>query len=319
MSFVSGIYFDDTSKLLYVSDRGSSKTVNGIFTQLARIFSVTSSGHMLQVLDGGGCANGGACLTEATDFSAGPSGTLLIADAVSSRIFQFDLSSHAVTVFAGTGTAANAVEGAPRATSLNTPTALVRDAGGSVYVAEFASGHVLRIGADGVYHVIAGGGTAVAGVTSRPATSVALGTPSGLALLNNTLYISDRAQNSVFALNLTTNEIVRVAGNGVPGFSGDGGLATDASIQSPNDLEVTADGHTLFISDTGNNRVRALNFATGVISTYMGNGSTTYNGDHTAAGATALKNPRSMETSDNGFLFVVDVGHAIVRRATLSF
>jgi sugar lactone lactonase YvrE len=312
--------FDDASNLLFVADRGATRTVNGITTRLARLFSVTSAARLDMILDGGGCSSGGICLVEATAMTRGSGNSLVIADAIGNRVVRFDPASHTFTVVAGDGTAANATEGSSAQTgSINAPAGVLRASDGTLYVSERGGGRVLSIGADGSYHVVAGGGTATASTNAVAATSISMGGPTGLALIDGVLYIADREFNSVYAVTLATGTLVRVAGSGISGFSGDGGIATEARLATPTDLAIGLDPAILYVADTGNNRVRTVNLLTGIINTYMGSGDPRYNGDHIAAGAISLKTPVDLATSALGFLFVVDQGHAVVRRATTAY
>ncbi len=317
---LSAVAFDDGDNLLYVADRGSTRVVSGITTPIGRLFSVTSAGRLQLLLDGGGCSTGGVCLVEATNMIIAPGRRLIIADALANRVFQFDVATRVMTTLAGTGAAANAIDGGVAASSaLNQPSSVVRAGDGTLYIAEQGGTRVLRIGTDGVYRIIAGGGASSIGTSPTAATAARLGRPSGLALDNGVLYIADRQFAAVYALTISTGQIARIAGDGVSGFAGDAGLAVDARLQSPTDLDLTPNGRILYIADTGNNRVRTVNLATGLINTYMGSGSTVYNGDHVAAGAVSLKVPVALATSTLGFLFVVDQGHHVVRRATTAF
>src|SRR5438034_33703 len=75
-----------------------------------------------------------------------------------------------------------------------------------------------------------------------------------------------------------TGIITTLGGNGIAGFSGDGGLATSASLSGPTGVCRDANGN-VYIADYGNNRVRKIDAVTGVITTIAGNGSTGYTGD----------------------------------------
>src|SRR3990170_1624974 len=66
--------------------------------------------------------------------------------------------------------------------------------------------------------------------------------------------------------------VLTIAGTGLAGFSGDGGPATSALLHQPLGLTIGPDG-TLYFSDTGNYRIRAIDPATGIITTAAGNGS----------------------------------------------
>ena len=93
--------------------------------------------------------------------------------------------------------------------------------------------------------------------------------PSGVAYdAAGDLFIADTARNQVFEISVG-GAVTVVAGNGTQGYSGDGGPATAAELNAPMSVAVTADG-TLYIADTGNQRIRAVQG--GNITTFAGSG-----------------------------------------------
>ncbi len=94
---------------------------------------------------------------------------------------------------------------------------------------------------------------------------------AGLAIDNvsGTLYIADSGNNRVRAIS-PTGTIQTVAGTGVQGFSGDGGLGVAAELSGPTGVAVDAGGN-VYIADSGNSRIRMLS-SSGLISTVAGNG-----------------------------------------------
>ncbi len=101
--------------------------------------------------------------------------------------------------------------------------------------------------------------------------------------------------------------ITTVAGNGVGGFSGDGGAATAAKIGNATDVAIDASGN-LFIADNGNKRIRKVNASTGFISTLAGTGSSGYSGDGGAATAATFISPITLMTRGTD-VFVCDYGN----------
>jgi sugar lactone lactonase YvrE len=106
---------------------------------------------------------------------------------------------------------------------------------------------------------------------------------------------------------------VTVAGNGGIGFCGDGGPARSAFLRAPEGLALDTSGN-LYIADSGNNRVRRVDAATGVIVTVAGNGSAGYAGDGGPAVRAALSRPRAVAFDRAGSLFIADSGNNRVRR-----
>ena len=94
--------------------------------------------------------------------------------------------------------------------------------------------------------------------------------PTGLTIASGDLYVSDANDNRV--LRITSAGVATVvAGNGTPGFAGDGGPATKAKLNAPAGLAVDRLGN-LLIADQGNNRIRRVDAKTGRIETIAGSG-----------------------------------------------
>ena len=93
-----------------------------------------------------------------------------------------------------------------------------------------------------------------------------------------------------------------IAGNGSVGYAGDGGPATEASLNWPHGACTDAQGH-LYIADTLNYRVRRVDAATGVISTVAGNGAQGYSGDGGPATEASLA-PNAVAVDREGHLFI---------------
>jgi uncharacterized protein (TIGR03437 family) len=111
-----------------------------------------------------------------------------------------------------------------------------------------------------------------------PATSAMFRNPRAMAVdQQGNVYVADTEDHRIRRIS-TTGVITTVAGNGTPGYSGDGGRATAAQVNTPEGLAVDRN-NVLYIADTGNNRVRAVDMATGIIRTIAGNGNPTWLAD----------------------------------------
>ncbi|KAL0483497.1 hypothetical protein AKO1_014503 [Acrasis kona] len=112
-----------------------------------------------------------------------------------------------------------------------------------------------------------------------------------LDLFNNLLYISDQLNHRVRVIDRSTGIISLFAGSGTASFSGDGGLATDAALNSPNGIYADAVNGLVYICDTNNHRVRVVNKTSGIITTVVGTGSGASGGDGGLATSASLNNP----------------------------
>lgn len=139
------------------------------------------------------------------------------------------------------------------------------------------------------------------------------GGPASNAILNNpqnvnldkkgNIYISDINNQVIRKIDARTDIITTVAGNGISGFSGDGGPATQASLADPYHTVVDDDGN-LYISDLSNNRIRKVDHATGIITTIAGTGLSGFNGDGNTALATNISFPFGIAFDKHGNLII---------------
>ena len=186
--------------------------------------------------------------------AVGPTGlNLYIADTFNNVVREVNLTTGIITTIAGTGTAGFSGDGGPATSAeLFDPSGVAVDSAGDVYIADSDNEVVREVTASTqVITTIAGTGTFGYSGDNGPATSAKLGTPWGLALnsAGTTLYIADRDNNAIRAVNLTTGIITTVAGNGTFGSTGDNGPATAATLSSPRSVAVDASGN-VFIADT---------------------------------------------------------------------
>ncbi len=107
--------------------------------------------------------------------------------------------------------------------------------------------------------------------------------------------------------------IYTAAGNGTAGYSGDGGLAVNAKLNSPTDVCEDHAGN-LYIVDQGNNRIRQVNATTHIITTVVGNGASGYTGDGGAATAAELKTPNGVVVDGAGNIYIADQGNNVIRK-----
>ncbi len=257
-------------------------------------------------------AGGALLLPAAIAFDA--DGNLLIADAGRHQVLEATLAGTLV-VIAGTGTQGFGGDGGPAiAAELNAPQGIAVGGDGTIYVADTGNARIRTIRA-GMITTFAGTGIAGAGVSSSggdggAATGAQLRSPTALTLdPGGALLVADTADHRV--RRISNGIITTVAGTGVQGFTGDGGPATGAELDSPSGLAAAPDGR-LFIADTHNQRVRLV-AANGAISTYAGTGLRGFAGDGGLASAAALSSPRGLAWEPSGVLLIADADNQRVR------
>jgi sugar lactone lactonase YvrE len=106
--------------------------------------------------------------------------------------------------------------------------------------------------------------------------------------------------------------ITTVAGTGQWAYSGDGGLATSATLYYPGGVTVDASGN-LYIADTSNHRIRMVSASSGIITTVAGTGQWAYSGDGGLATSATLYDPRGVTVDASGNLYIADTNNHRVR------
>ena len=161
---------------------------------------------------------------------------------------------------------------------------------------------------------IAGNGTAGYSGDGTSATSSKLNNPKGVAVdRNGNIYISDQVNNRIRRVS-TSGIITTVAGNGTAGFSGDGGMASAAQLNSPYGLAIDQFGD-LFIADWENGRIRMVT-PSGIIKTIAGNGGIGYTGDSVAATTTSLSGAYGVAVDSIGNVYIADGDNFRIRKVT---
>src|SRR5206468_1926709 len=147
---------------------------------------------------------------------------------------------------------------------------------------------------------VAGNGSPAFAGDGGAATSASLNGPVAVALdASGNLYVADQGNHRIRKVAAATGIITTVAGNGINTFAGDGGAATSASLSHPNGVALDAGGN-LYIADLGNERIRKVVAATGIVTTVAGNGVFGFAGDGGAATNASLSGPAGVAVDASG-------------------
>ena len=225
-----------------------------------------------------------------------------------------------ISTVAGNGVAGYRGDGgAATAADVHRPGSVRFDHDGNMFIVQRYDNRVRRVAAGtGVITTVAGDGVPGFSGDGGAATSARLNWPQHIDLdpFGN-LFIAEINNNRVRRVAASTGIITTVAGNGLPGFSGDGGAATTASLNGPHGVCFDLDGN-LFVADSGNHRVRKVAAGTGIISTVVGNGVWGFSGDGGAATSASIAGSYSIAFDSSGNLFIADSYNFRVRIVSVS-
>ncbi len=166
----------------------------------------------------------------------------------------------------------------------------------------------------GTIHRLAGTGEAGYQGDGGPASVAQLNGPGGLAIgPDNSVYIAEIKSNVIRKVDLQTKRITTVAGCGRRGFSGDGGPAVGAELNGPEGVCVDRFGH-IYIADSGNQRIRKVDAATGTITTLAGTGEAGRNVAQGPARTAKLNHPSGVAVDSQGNVYFNDYGNDLIQR-----
>jgi YVTN family beta-propeller protein len=195
--------------------------------------------------------------------------------------------------------------------AIGAPYAVAQDATGNLYISDNFRHRIRKITPAGLISTVAGNGISGYNGDNIPASTAMLSYPNGLVFDKaGNLLVADGGNSRIRRID-TAGNITTVVGNGVFGYSGDGGLAVQAEMTQPFSLILDRKGN-LYTSDLSNQVIRKID-ASGIITTYAGNGIAGFGGDGGPATSASLNFPRGLATDAANNLYIADTINNRVR------
>jgi sugar lactone lactonase YvrE len=314
-------------------DAGSNVYLTDAFN--CRVRKVSSGTSNISTIAGGNsCSYNGSNMAAASanlfnpwDVALDAAGNIYVAELAGNMVRKIEAATGNISIVAGLAPAPgfppssfygyNGDNIAATTAKLWNPNGIAVDAAGNIYISDMLNNRIRKVTAStGMIGTVVGTGAAggLGGFSGDGnfAVFAELKHPGGIALDGSgNLYIADTENNRIRKINAISGIISTIAGNGSAGFSGDGGLATQAQMK-PSSIDVDAAGN-IYFCDEQNSRLRKITAATGIITTIAGTGTNGYNGDNIPAVTAQLSGPGGVCVDAAGNIYIADSGNKRVR------
>lgn len=261
-------------------------------------------------------------------------GSMVLAAWHNSRVAVLDPSLETMGFIAGTGGRAFAGDGGPAVDAvLDLPVSVAVDGDDNIFVADMANQRIRRIDSDGVIDTVAGNGEhgyngdGTSLDTSFASPALQRAEPAfKMDLVDGVFFVADTHNGRIRVWDPAADTITTIAGMGETpedsdngttcsagcGYSGDGGPATEAELNTPTDVAVGPDGR-VYVADTDNSCIRVIE-TDGTIHTFAGTcGESGYGGDGKRADKALLDRPFGVEVGPDGTVYISDTYNSVVR------
>jgi sugar lactone lactonase YvrE len=284
--------------------------------------SSVSSNSIISTVVGGGFSDGDPAVLAALYSPEGVTvdrfGNVYIAETGQNLVREVTTNGIIRTVagtglrdFAGNGRYSG--DGGPATNAkLFSPQCVAIDTLGNLFFTDQANNRVRKVDTNGIITTVAGNGTSCFSGDDGAATNAEINSATGVAVdTAGNLYIADSGNEVIRKVDIN-GVITTVAGDRTAGYSGDGGSATNTSLNNPMGIVVDGAG-AIYIADAGNNRIRKVD-VNGMITTAAGDGTYGYSGDGSYATNAELGNASSVTLDAAGNLVVADTLNERIRK-----
>jgi sugar lactone lactonase YvrE len=321
---IGNLYIADTlHNRIRMVCAGTTATIANVTCPGAGII-ITIAGDNTVGYDGDGKLAANANLDQPSGVALDGAGNLYIADTGNNVVREIYAATGIINTVAGNGTAGfggDTLLATSSQTMLFQPQNVALDAAGNLYISDTDNQRIRRVDAvTGIITTVAGNGTAGYAGDTLVATSsnVELNFPRAVAFdSQGNWYIADSQNNRIREVSASTGIITTVAGNGTPGYTGNGGAATAAEMEAPSGVAVDPAGN-LYIADTQNNAIRKVSSSTGYISQLAKSGA----GEYYSGGAfsiTTVYGPLGLFLDSSANLYFADSLNMVIREIQSNF
>jgi streptogramin lyase len=304
------VKFDNSGNLL-IADMDNDR-IRKIDASTKVITTIIGNGVRTFAGDGGLAS--AASIHQPQDMAVDNAGNIYVADLGNNRVRKVDAVSGIITTAAGNGLFdVNGRGGLAINAGIAGPQGVAVDKNGNLFIAEWLGPTILKV--DAVTHIISvvAGSTGIFNYTGDGglATNASLYFPWSVAVDNQgNLYIADLNNNAIRRVDAITNIITTIAGTGVAGSTGDGGLASAALINGPWKV-ILGPSNSLYVSES--NRLRKIDLNTGIITAFAGTGVSGYSGDGGSPLLAKLDNPTGLTFDGAGNAYIADYQNNVIR------
>jgi trimeric autotransporter adhesin len=274
------------------------------------VLALSLHAQIVSTVAGGLVGDGGPATSAALSFAqyaaVDGAGNIYIGDTYHCRIRKVDIHGNISTI-AGTGICGYSGDGGLAThAQIFWPGGIVADGAGNIFFADSVNERIRVITPSGKITTVAGNGSYGFCGDGGPAKQACFQFPSAITVVQSpkgeVLVIADTYNQRIREVLLKTGTIKTVAGNGTPGYSGDGGPAIQASMNSPQGVAVDLASKSLWISDTFNGAIRRVDLRTGIISSFVGDGT-----------CQQICVPAGLSIDSAGSLYVAADGNAVLK------
>jgi uncharacterized protein YjiK len=298
-NYPTGVAVDGAGNL-YVADNGVS-TIDKVVVATGVVTTLAGSAGTTGSSDGTGAA---ARFNQPWGVAIDGAGNLYVADSFNGTIRKVVVATGVVTTLAGSAGMHGSSDGTGAAASFSFPYGVAVDSAGNLYVADFRNYTIRKVVvATGVVTTLAGT-AGMTGSSDGTGATARFSGPAGVAVDGaGNLYVTDTPNSTLRKVVVTTGVVTTLAGTvGMPGSSDGTGAA--ARFNSPEGVAVDGAGN-LYVADFGNQTLRKVVVATGVVTTLAGTAGTAGGNDGTGTAARFF-NPQGAAVDGVGNLYVTD-------------